>query len=81
MESEKTPKSNELFNNIIKKHDYYEAKFKIISPETEKEDKYKDVPKGDLNLQIEIGKKKIEEYKRLQLKEEESLLNLYKLKN
>ena len=91
-------KHNDLFNNIIKKHDYYEAKFKIINSNSFSSIRNNEVNTKKINflqtksnasigskkingLQMKImqSKKKIEEFKKQQLNEEQVLLSLYKL--
>ncbi len=71
------------FDNIMKKHGFYEAKYEILYQRSreEKLNKYQTEGRPGLEINILQSKNKIENLKKQLLSEEKNLLNLYNRKN
>jgi hypothetical protein len=84
---------NELFDYILKRHGYYEAKFEILFNRSKSDKKSshdiktttiqinQDKNIERIDLQIQNSKDKINNFKQKLLEEERNLLSLYNIKN
>jgi hypothetical protein len=71
------------FDNIMKKHGFYEAKYEILYQRSreEKLSKYQAEGRPGLEINILQSKNKIENLKKQLITEEKNLLNMYNKKN